>query len=63
MCFFSPFSWSKRRDKYYNKWSSYHKGYNVQSRDQEETKLSSTFIRNIGTHTVIDDKHDKSDKW
>ena len=58
-CFFSllsSFNDEKNRYKYYNKWITIRDNGNVQSHDQEETKLSNTCKTNSCFHAVTDDK-------
>ena len=53
MCFLSPFS-NFNSEGTSITLSKIRNNGNVQSHDQEESKLNSTIITNIGTHTLID---------
>ena len=58
-CFFIPFSslmMKKSSYKYYNKQIATRGNGNVQSHDQEESKLNSTTKANSGVHTLTEDK-------
>ena len=50
----------KLRYKYYNKRITTRDNDNVQSHDQEESKLNSTINANSGAHTLTHDKTIKS---
>ena len=57
--FFSPFSslmMKKLSYKYYNKRITTRDNGNVQSHDQEESKLNSTIITNTGAHILTYDQ-------
>ena len=57
--FFSPFSRfynEKLRCKYYNKQITTGDNGNVQSHDQEESKLNGTINTNCGAHELTHDK-------
>ena len=55
MCFFSPFSSfndeKKLRYKYYSKQITTRDNGNIQSHDEEESKLNRTITTNSGAHT------------
>ena len=57
-CFFSPFSslmMKKLNYKYYNKLITARENGNVQSHDQEESKLNSTITANSDAHALTHD--------
>ena len=57
---FQALMMKKIKVKYYNKWITINDNGNIQSHDQEESKLNSTINMSSGTHTLTHDKVRKS---
>ena len=51
-CLFSPFNDEKIKVQYYNKGIRTRENGNVQSHDQEESRLNSAISGNSGAHTL-----------